>query len=143
MIRQCSTKDRTSIAVYLVSKLGISLSDATFKAKRIIKSGYPSFLKEEKNLSGLCYVESRIVNDKKERFVEILSDNWRLAESFIQCLRWKLDGIHYFSLPKHDSLNRTYNKNGIRFLKVDGDRNIYQYKFEKRQFYSFKSEDLD
>jgi hypothetical protein len=143
MIRPCSTKDKTSIAVYLASKLGISLSEATIKAKNIVKSGLPNFIKEEKNLTGLCYVEIRTINDKKEKFVEILSDNWRLAESFIQCLRWKLDGIFWFSLPKHDSLNRTYNKNSIRFVRVDGDKNIYNYKFEKREFRNYKSEDLE
>lgn len=141
MIRHCTTKDRTSIAVYLATKLKISLSEANSKAKRIVKNGMPSFLKEEKNLTGLCWIETRLVNDKKEKFVEILSDHWKLAESFLQCLRWKLDGIFYFSLPKYDSLNRTYNKNGIRYLKVDGDRNIYVYKFEKREFRSFKEED--
>lgn len=141
MIRHCTTKDRTSIAVYLATKLKISLSEANSKAKRIVKNGMPSFLKEEKNLTGLCWVETRIVNDKKEKFVEILSDHWKLAESFLQCLRWALNGIYYFSLPRHDSLNRTYNKNGIRYLKVDGDRNIYVYKFEKREFRSFKEED--
>jgi hypothetical protein len=141
MIRQTSTKDKTSIAVYLSKKLNISLKDASIKARKIVKNGLPSFLKESKDLEGVCWVETRLVNEKKEKFVEILVDNWRLAESFIQCLRWSLDGICWFSLPRHDMLNRTLNKAGIRFVKVDGDKNVYIYKFEKRYFQSYKSED--
>ena len=60
---------------------------------------------------------------------------------YIKILRWNLKGIYWFSLTKHDFLNRTYNKNGLRFIKCDGDKNLYCYKFEKRQFANFKSED--
>ena len=143
MIRQISTKDKTSIAIYLAQKLNISLPDANIKANKIIKSGLPAFLLEGKDLQGICYVELRLVGDKKEKFVEILCDNWRLAESYLQVLRWNLDGIYWFSLPKRDFLNRTYNKQGIRYMRCDGDKNIYCYKFEKRNFYSFKSEDVE
>lgn len=143
MIRQISTGDKTSVAIYLAQKLNISLPEANFKANKIIKSGQVSFLKEEKELSGLCYVESRLVNGVKTNFIEIIVNNWRLAESFLQCLRWSLNGIYWFSLPKHDFLNRTLNKSGIRFVKVDGDKNIYNYKFEKRDFFNYKSEDVD
>lgn len=143
MIRNITTKDKTSLAVYLSSKLNISLPDAKLKASKIVKNGQTSFLKEEKDLSGICYVENRLINDKKEKYVVILVNHWKLAESFIQCLRWKLDGIFWFELPKHDSLNRTFNKAGIRFVKIDGDRNLYNYKFDKRQFFSFKSEDIE
>jgi hypothetical protein len=143
VIRQASTNDKTSIAVYLSKKLSISLPDANIKTNRIIKSGLPSFIKEGKDLDGVCWVETRLVNDKKEKFVEILVDNWRLAESYIQVLRWNLDGIYYFSLPKRDMLNRTYNKQGIRYMRCEGDRNIYCYRFEKRNFFNYKSEDND
>lgn len=143
MIRHCTTKDRTSIAVYLATKLKISLSEANSKAKRIVKNGMSSFLKEEKNLTGLCWVETRIVNDKKEKFVEILSDHWKLAESFLQCLRWALNGDYYFAAPIHDSLNRTFNKHGLQFIKVNDKFNVYIGRFEKRVFKSFKSEDID
>ena len=141
MIRLISTKDKTSIAIYLASKLNIDLPEANRRANKIIKSGLPSFILESKDLQGLCYVEKRQVGDKQEKFIEILVGNWRLAENFIQVLRWNLDGVYWFSLPKHDMLNRTYNKNGIRFFKCDGEKNTYCYKFEKRNFYSFKSED--
>jgi len=127
----------------LAQKLNISLPDANIKANKIIKSGLPAFLLEGKDLQGICYVELRLVGDKKEKFVEILCDNWRLAESYLQVLRWNLDGIYWFSLPKRDFLNRTYNKQGIRYMRCDGDKNIYCYKFEKRNFYSFKSEDVE
>lgn len=141
MIRQISTKDVTSLSVYLSQKLNVSLPDAKVKAKKIVKSGLPAFLLEGKDLQGVCWVESKSVGEKKEKFVEILCNNWRLAESYIQVLRWNLDGICWFSIPKHDWLNRTYNKNGIRFIKVDGDKNLYCYKFEKRNFFNYKSED--
>lgn len=129
--------------MYLAQKLNISLPEASIKAKQIIKSGLPSLIKEAKDLSGVAWIEHRIVNDKKEKFIEILVNNWRLAEEFIQCLRWKLNGIYWFSLPRHDFLNRTFNKNGIRYIRVENDKNIYCYKFEKRNFYSFKSDDLE
>jgi hypothetical protein len=141
MIRKITSSDKTSVASYLVSKLNMPLLEAIKKANKIIKSGRVSFLKEERDLSGLCYTESRVVNGVKTNFVEIIVNNWRLAEDFIQVLRWNLDGIYWFSLPRHDFLNRTLNKIGIRFVRVDGDRNVYCYKFEKRNFYSFKSED--
>jgi len=143
MIRQASTKDITSIAVYLSQKLNISLKDASIKARKIVKSGLPSFLKEGKDLEGICWVETRLVNEKKEKFIEIYVNNWRLAESFIQCLRWSLNGDYFLSVPKHDFLNRTYNKNGIRFLKVDGENNLYISRFEKRFFQSYKAEDYE
>lgn len=143
MIRPISTKDKTSVAIYLAQKLNISLPEANFKANKIIKSGQVSFLKEEKELSGLCYVEARLVNGVKTNFVEIIVNNWRLAEAFLQCLRWNLDGIYWFSLPKRDFLNRTYNKQGIRYTTCLGDKNIYCYKFEKRNFFNYKSEDAE
>jgi DNA-binding XRE family transcriptional regulator len=141
MIRQASTKDKVSIAIYLAQKLNISLPDANRKANKIIKSGLPAFMLEGKDLQGICWVEFKLVGEKKEKFVEILCNNWRLAESYIQVLRWELDGIYWFSLPKRDFLNRTLNKAGIRFVKVDGDKNVYNYKFEKRNFFNYKSED--
>jgi hypothetical protein len=141
MIRHSNTKDLTSISMYLAQKMNISLPEANAKAKKIVKSGLLSLIKESKDLLGIVWIEYRIVNNKNEKFVEILVNNWRLAEEFIQCLRWNLDGEYYFVLPKHDFLNRTYNKNGIRYLKCDGDKNIYCQRFEKRNFYSFKSED--
>jgi hypothetical protein len=141
MIRQASTNDKTSIAVYLSKKLNISLKDANNKARKIIKSGLSAFILEGKDLLGICYVELRLVGNKKEKFVEILCDNWRLAESYIQILRWNLNGDYQFSVPKHDWLNRTLNKNGIRFNKIDGLNNLYIGRFEKREFHSFKSED--
>lgn len=143
MIRQISTKDRTSISLYLASKLNIDLPEANRRARKIIKSGLPSFILESKDLQGLCYVEKRQVGDKQEKFIEILVGNWRLAENFIQVLRWNLDGVYWFSLPKHDFLNRTLNKAGMRYVRVEGDKNVYNYKFERRQFYSFKLEDLE
>ena len=143
MIRLISTKDKISIAIYLASKLNIDLPEANRRANKIIKSGLPSFILESKDLQGLCYVEKRQVGDKQEKFIEILVGNWRLAESFIQMLRWNLDGDYWFSLPRHDFLNRTFNKNGIRYVRVEGDRNIYCYRFEKRNFFNYKSEDVD
>ena len=143
MIRQISTGDKTSIAIYLASKLNIDLPEANIKARKIVKNGLPSFIKEGKDLLGICYVELRLVGNKKEKFVEILCDNWRLAESYLQVLRWNLNGDYQFSVPKHDWLNRTLNKNGIRFNKVDGLNNLYIGRFEKREFHSFKSEDLE
>ena len=143
MIRQISTGDKTSIAIYLAQKLNISLPDANIKVNKIIKSGLPAFMLEGKDLQGMCWVELRLIGEKKEKFVEILCNNWRLAESYIQVLRWNLNGDYFFSVPKHDWLNRTLNKNGIRFTKIDGLNNLYIGRFEKRTFYSFKSEDVD
>jgi hypothetical protein len=141
VIRQIITKDSNDVAIYLVSKLNISFPDAIKKVRKIVKSGLPSFLKEDRDLQGICYVESRIVNGEKLKFVEILCDNWRLAEMYIKILRWNLNGIYWFALPKRDFLNRTLNKAGIRYVRVDGDKNIYNFRFEKRSFSNFKSED--
>jgi hypothetical protein len=143
VIRQITSKDSNEISLYLVSKLNIPFSEAEKKVRKIIKSGLPSFLLEAKDLQGICYVEHRIINDEKTKFVEILCDNWRLAEMYIKILRWNLNGIYWMSLPKHDFLNRTFNKNGLRFTKCDGNKNIYCYRFEKRNFVNFKSEDND
>ncbi len=141
MIRQISPKDKTSLSIYLIEKLKLTFPEASIKANKIIKNGYTSLMADTRDLQGICWVELRLVGDKKIKFVEILVNNWRLAESFIQVLRWKLNGEFWFSLPKHDFLNRTYNKNGIRFMKVDGSNNLYCYKFEKRQFFNVKRED--
>ena len=143
MIRQVSTKDKTTIGIYLSQKLNISITEGMVKARKIIKSGLPVFMLEGKDLQGICWVETRLVNNKKEKFVEILCNNWRLAESYLQVLRWTLNGDFFFSVPKHDWLNRTLNKNGIRFTKIDGLNNLYIGRFEKREFHSFKSEDLE
>ena len=143
MIRKCIISDKSSIAIYLASKLNISIVESNRKAKKIIKSGLPAFILEGKDLQGLCWVESRLVGEKKEKFIEILCNNWRLGESYIQVLRWNLNGDYQFSVPKHDWLNRTLNKNGIRFNKIDGLNNLYIGRFEKREFHSFKSEDAD
>lgn len=141
MIRKISTKDITSIAIFLSNKLNLSLNDSLIKAKRIVKNGLPSFLKEEKDLTGVCFVETRLVNDVKKKFVEIHVKNWRLAEEFLQCLRWTLDGEYNFSIPRRDMLNRTYNKAGIKYIKIEGDNHLYSYTFQKREFRSYKSED--
>ena len=143
MIRKATTKDITSIAVFLSNKLNLSLKDSIVKARRIVKNGLPSFLKEEKDLTGVCWVEKRLIGDVKKKFVCIHVDNWRLAESFIQCLRWTLNGEHMFFIPRRDMLNRTFNKNGIKYIKIDGDNHLYSYTFEKREFRNYKSEDLD
>ena len=143
MIRPISTNDKVSIAIYLASKLNISLPEAKVKTNKILKGGLSAFILESKDLQGICYIEKRLIGEKQENFIEILVGNWRLAESFIQVLRWNLDGDYWFSLPRHDFLNRTFNKNGIRYVRVEGDRNIYCYRFEKRNFFNYKSEDVD
>jgi hypothetical protein len=141
MIRQLTVKDKISLISYLSEKTNISLPDATMKVSKILKGGLTALIKESKNLEGVCWVETKLVNEKKEKFVEIIVNNWRLAEDFIKVLRWNLNGDYFFVLPKHDFLNRTYNKNGIRFFKCDGDKNVYCQRFEKRQFFNYKSED--
>jgi hypothetical protein len=141
MIRQISTKDKIAFATYLVSKLNISYKEANKQAVRIIKSGFPALMLEARDLQGACWVENKIVNEKKMRYITILVNNWRLAEAFLQMLRWKLNGEYWFELPKHDFLNKTYNKNGVRFMRVQGNKNIYCYRFELRTFYNVKNED--
>src|SRR4030067_3737377 len=101
MIRKISSSDKVAIAVYLSNKLNISLSEANAKTRKILKNGL-SFIKEEKELTGICWVEPRLIGEKKEKFVEIVVNNWRLAEDFIQVLRWNLNGLYFFALPKHD-----------------------------------------
>ena len=141
MIRKINAKDITSLSIYLSQKLGISISEAKKKASKIVKSGLPNFIKEEKDLSGVCFVETKIINDVKKKFVYIYVNNWRLAENFLQCLRWNLNGEYFFSISRRDMLNRTYNKAGIKYLKIEGDNHLYSYVFEKRNFTSYKSED--
>jgi hypothetical protein len=143
MIRNATTKDITSIATFLSNKLNLSLNDAVKKSRKIVKNYSPSFLKEEKDLSGVCWVEKRIVNNVPQKFVEIHVKNWRLAEDFIQCLKWSLNGEYMFLIPRKDMLNRTYNKAGIKYLKIEGDNHLYSYRFEKREFRNYKSEDLE
>jgi len=142
MIRQISKKDKTAIEFYLSTKLRLSFLEASVKTRKIIKSGLPALIMESKELQGICWAENRIVDDKKVKYIEILVNNWRLAEAFIKILRWNLNGDYYLSIPKHDFLNRTYNKNGIRFLKVNGKNNEYITRFEKRTFYNFKKDDV-
>jgi len=143
MIRNWKQQDVSALSLYISKKLNVPISEATLKARKVIKSGLPSFLKEESDLTGVCWIEARVIDGKKLKFIEILANNWRLAEDYIQCLRWEIHGEYYFSVPRHDSLNRTYNKNGIRYLRVEGDKNIYVYRFERRNFVSYKSEDND
>lgn len=142
MLRKVLDTDKNSLVLYLSSKLNISIASATITANKIIKHSSISFLKEEKDLSGVCWIESRMINNIKHKFIEIVCNNWRLAEDFLQCLRWNLNGTYYFLIPRHDFLNRTFNKNGIKFIKIEGENHLYSYKFEKREFRSFKSEDL-
>ena len=143
MIRNISSKDKLVIADYLVSKKGISFLEANKIVKNILKGGRVSFIKENKECEGICYIYTKEINGEKLKFIEILVNNWRLAENYLQMLKWSLNGVYFFSLPKHDFLNRTYNKNNIKFLQVDGQNNIYSYKFEKRQFFNFKREDIE
>ena len=143
MIRNATTKDITSIATFLSNKLNLSLNDAVKKSRKIVKNGLPSFLKEEKDLSGVCWVEKRVVNNVPQKFVEIHVNHWKIAEDFIQCLKWSLNGEYMFLIPRKDMLNRTYNKAGIKYLKIEGDNHLYSYRFEKRIFRNYKSEDLD
>jgi hypothetical protein len=141
MIRKIKSEDKSSLIIYFASKLNISVSDAAIKVLKIIKNGLPSLILESKDIQGVCWIEKRAIGDKKEKYIEILCNNWRLAESFLNMLRWQLSGEYWFSLPRHDFLNRTLNKNGIRFVRVEGDKNIYSYKFEKREFRNYKLED--
>jgi hypothetical protein len=141
MIRQLTIKDKTSLIVYLSAKLQLSFIEAEKKAVKIIKSGFPNLILDTRELQGVCWIESKEIDNKKIKFVNILVNNWRIAEAFIKVLRWRLNGEYWFSLPKHDFLNRTFNKNGIRFMNVDGDKNIYCFKFELRHFINYKSED--
>jgi hypothetical protein len=143
MIRKATIKDITAIALFLSNKLNLPFKETVVKARKIVKSGSPNFLKEEKDLTGVCWVEKKIVNNAPQKFVEIHVTNWRLAEMFLQCLRWELNGDYYFLIPRRDMLNRTYNKNSIKFLKIEGDNHLYSYVFQKREFRSYKSEDLD
>lgn len=143
MIRRINSKDKNSLASYFSNKLNITIEDALVKTNKILKSNFTNFIKEERELFGVCWVETRLINDVKTKYIEILVNNWRLAEQFLQCLRWSLNGEHWFSLPKHDFLNRTLNKAGIRFIRVEGDRNIYCYRFEKRDFRNYKSDDIE
>jgi hypothetical protein len=143
MIRKATIKDITAIALFLSNKLNLPFKETVVKARKIVKSGSPNFLKEEKDLTGVCWVEKKIVNNAPQKFVEIHVTNWRLAEMFLQCLRWELNGEYMFLIPRRDMLNRTYNKAGIKYLKIEGDNHLYVYKFEKREFRSYKSEDLD
>lgn len=143
MIRRINSKDKNSLASYFSNKLNINIEDALVKTNKILKSNSTNFIKEERELSGVCWIETRLINDVKTKYIEILVNNWRLAEQFLQCLRWSLNGEYWFSLPKHDFLNRTLNKVGIRFIRVEGDRNIYCYKFEKHYFRNYKSDDIE
>jgi hypothetical protein len=143
MIRRINSKDKNSLASYFSNKLNINIEDALVKTNKILKSNSTNFIKEERELSGVCWIETRLINNIKTKYIEILVNNWRLAEQFLQCLRWSLNGEHWFSLPKHDFLNRTLNKAGIRFIRVEGDRNIYCYRFEKRDFRNYKSDDIE
>lgn len=143
MIHHITNKDKVLVAEYLVKKLDIPFKDAIIKTQKIIKSGLPSYIKDEKNLSGVCWVEIRTVNNIKQKHVEILCDNWRLAELFLKVLKWDLNGDYCFSIPKHHFLNRTYNKQGLKFFKCNGNNNDYIMKYEKRNFYLIKSDDED
>lgn len=143
MIRQAELRDKIMVTEYVVKKLNISMKEANSKISKQIKSGLPLFLKDEKDIRGICWVEKITINDKKVKKLSFLFDDWRLAEDMIKYLRWQLNGEYITDLPKHDTLNRTLNKNGFRFTHIADNKNHYIYRFEKRTFKNYKSEDYE
>lgn len=141
MIRLIKKEDTLSIVEYLLKKLAITPQEAKVISRKIVKSGLPSFLKDSKSLEGICWMEKSILNEKPIKKLNFLVDNWRLAEDFIKILRWNVNGEIIIDIPRHDFLNRTLTKNGFRFLKLENNRNVYNYRFEKREFHNIKSED--
>ena len=138
MIRQINKKDTLFISEYLSKKLSISNKEANSKISKLIKSGLPAFIKEGLYIDGICWVE---IDDKKVKRINFQVDNWKIAEDFIKVLKWNLNGDYIIELPKYDFLNKTLNKNGFKFFKVENNKNYYTYKFEKRVFYNTKSDD--
>lgn len=143
MIRPFHKTDKIAIADYLSKKLNLSMSDANLEAHKILKSKTQGFIKEDINLEGLCWIDKKIINEKPVKRLTFLVNNWRLAEDFIKLLRWNLSGEYIVECPKHDFLNRTLTKNGFRFLRLEDNKNVYNFRFEKRSFTNYKSEDND
>jgi len=143
MIRLITKQDKSSIIEYLSKKLVISEQQAALKTNKLINRGLPFFIKELKNIEGICWVEHLTIDEKKVRKLFFLVDNWRLAEDLIKLLRWNLNGDYVIEIPKHDFLNRTLNKNGFRFSHIKDNYNVYNYRFEKRTFHNSKLEDND
>jgi hypothetical protein len=140
MIRNLQPKDELNFITYYSSKTNCSLKDAKYQFKQIIKSGLPALIKEESILTGVCWIENRIVEEKKIKHLNFLVNNWRLAEAFLQVLRLNYNGKVIVELDKRHFLNRTLNKHHFNFLKLDNDKNIFEYKFEKRAIFT-KSDD--
>jgi hypothetical protein len=135
MIRNLQPKDELNFITYYSSKVNCSLKDAKHQFKQIIKSGLPALIKDESTLSGVCWIDSRKVEDKKIRYLNFLVNNWRLAEAFLQVLRWNYNGEVIVELDKHHFLNRTVNKNRFIFLRTENNKNIFKYTFIKREIY--------
>lgn len=143
MIRLIKTEDKTSISDFLMKKLSISFKEAELKTSKLLKLKNLCFVKESPDVKGLCWVETSLISDKKVKKLFFLVDNWQLAEDFIKLLRWNLSGEYLIEIPKHDFLNRTLSKNGFRFVKLLDNKNVYNYRFEKKTFTNYKLDDID
>lgn len=143
MIRAIKRTDKSDIVQYLVKKLSISFEESEKKARKLLKLNNLCFIKESKNLEGICWVENILVADKKVKKLSFLVDNWKLADDFIKLLRWNLNGEYITEIPKHDFLNRTLSKNGFRFLRLENNKNVYNYRFDLKIFTNYKIDDVD
>lgn len=135
MFRRINSTDKLNFIEYYSKKNNCSLKDSSYKFNKILKSGLPAIILNDKECKGICWIESIIINEKKVKLLSFLVDNWRVAESLIQILKWNFHGTVVVELEKHHFLNRTLNKNRFQFTHIKDNKNCYIFNFEKREFY--------
>jgi len=137
MIRNIITKDKYNFLDYYSKQLNVSFKEAEIKFNKILKNSSAKLILVNKDVEGICWTEK---DDSKKKHLFLLVNHWKIAESFIQSLRWDLSGEYEINIPKYHFLNRTLNKNGFKFYKVDDKNNYYKYTFIKRILTNAKSE---
>lgn len=135
MIRSIKQKDKCDFITAYIYHNRCSPDEAKLKFNHIIKSGLFNLILEDKNISNFCWLEHKVINDKKNKYLYFLVNHWKVAESFINMCRWNINGEIWVELPKHHFLNRTLNKQNFKFIKVENNKNIYNYTFIQRKFY--------
>lgn len=135
MIRSVKSKDMSSFITTYSYHNHCSYLESKSKFNTLIKSGLFALVLEDKSVDNFCWVENKIVNEKKIKYLYFLVNHWKVAESFINMCRWNINGEIWVELPKHHFLNRTLNKQNFKFIKVEDNKNIYNYTFIQRKFY--------
>lgn len=143
MIRPIKKSDKSSLCEYIKNKYSCTYTEAEKESRKLLKFSQKCYIKEDKDLYGVCWIEKCIFDKLPSKKINFLVDNWHLADDFIKILRWNLNGLYIIEVPQNHFLNKTLNKNGFRFIRLQNNKNLYHYKFELRKFTNYKLEDLE